>query len=124
MEGNAMKAEYLGDEGHLQRDSAEREEYAGAHMRLNRRVPNGTHGGVRGRSLNEWVTSYSILNTVPPERRREKYYQRRTAIRLHDRKRQIASPRNRGLAIPQVFRQRLRVWLSAPLKCDAHWAVL
>ena len=55
-----MKAEYLGDEGHLQRDSAEREEYAGAHMRLNRRVPNGTHGGVRGRSLNEWVTSYSI----------------------------------------------------------------
>ena len=25
-----MKAEYLGDEGHLQRDSAEREEYAGA----------------------------------------------------------------------------------------------
>ena len=59
-----MKAEYLGDEGHLQRDSAEREEYAGAHMRLNRRVPNGTHGGVRGRILNEWVASYSITRAI------------------------------------------------------------
>ena len=29
-------------------------------MRLNRRVPNGTHGGVGGRSLNEWVSSYPI----------------------------------------------------------------
>ena len=31
-------------------------------MRLNRRVPNGTHGGVGGRSLNEWVSSYPIVS--------------------------------------------------------------
>jgi len=29
-------------------------------MRLNRRVQNGTHGGVRGQLLNEWVTGNSI----------------------------------------------------------------
>ena len=33
---------------------------ASAPMRLNRRVPNGTQGGVSGRLLNEWVASYSI----------------------------------------------------------------
>jgi len=33
-------------------------------MRLNRRVPNGTHGGVGGRSLNEWVTSYPIVRNI------------------------------------------------------------
>lgn len=68
-----MKAEYR--KGYLQRDSVERKGYAGvlsvgardnrerdnanqALWYLNRRVPNGTHGGVRGRGL---VTpSYSI----------------------------------------------------------------
>ena len=61
-----MKAEYRKD--CLQRDSVEREGYAGvpsvgardngkrdnanqALWYLNRRVPNGTHGGVRGRLL-------------------------------------------------------------------------
>ena len=67
-----MTAKYR--KGFVQRDSVEREEYAKAPsaspgegkerggaeraipqtalMRLNRRVPNGTHGGVRGRLLN------------------------------------------------------------------------
>ena len=31
----------------------------------NRRVPNGTHGGVRGRLLNKWVASYSIATVYP-----------------------------------------------------------
>ncbi len=31
---------------------------------LNRRVPNGTHGGVRGRLLNEWAASYSIRESI------------------------------------------------------------
>ena len=65
-ESNTMKAEYR--KGCLQMDSVEREWYAGvpsvgtrdnrerdnanqALWYLNRRVPNGTHGGVRGRLL-------------------------------------------------------------------------
>ena len=32
-------------------------------MRLNRRVPNGTHGGVRGRGYSG--PSYSIVKKVP-----------------------------------------------------------
>ena len=69
-----MKAEYRKD--CLQRDSVEREGYAGvpsvgardnrerdnanqALWYLNRRVPNGTHGGVRGRGL--ITPSYSII---------------------------------------------------------------
>jgi hypothetical protein len=29
---------------------------------MNRRVPNGTLGGVRGRLPKEWAASYSIIN--------------------------------------------------------------
>jgi hypothetical protein len=34
---------------------------------MNRRVPNGTLGGVRGRLPKEWAASYSIIKNYPPQ---------------------------------------------------------
>ena len=51
-----MKAEYLGDEGHLQRDSAEREEYAGVRSIDHREAEEADGAGMLERILDREKT--------------------------------------------------------------------